>query len=213
MKKAAEVLPLSELPAGAGLRILVVDDEPDTCGYLEDFLTREGYSVTCLLDPYKVEDEVRQSAYHIIILDLMMPALSGLNVLTRIRAIDSDVAIIICTAFPSVETATESITHDISAYLEKPFAMEKFRRVLASIAKKKGIALRREDDLHKTIGHNIRELRKKRNLTLKQVARRTALSVSLLSQIERAESSASVSSLFKVATALDVKLTELFGEY
>ena len=53
----------------------------------------------------------------------------------------------------------------------------------------------------------------KRGLTLKQLARRTRLSVSLLSQIERAESSASVSSLFKIATALDVKLTALFGEF
>ena len=55
--------------------------------------------------------------------------------------------------------------------------------------------------------------RKARGLTLKQMARRTNLSVSLLSQIERAESSASVSSLFKVATALDVRLTDLFGGY
>jgi len=52
------------------------------------------------------------------------------------------------------------------------------------------------------IGDTIRNLRKERDLTLKQMARRTKLSVSLLSQIERAESSASVSSLFKVATAL-----------
>ncbi len=57
------------------------------------------------------------------------------------------------------------------------------------------------------------ELRKTRSLTLKQMARRTNLSVSLLSQIERAESSASVSSLFKVATALDVPLTDLFAGY
>ena len=45
------------------------------------------------------------------------------------------------------------------------------------------------------------------------MSRRTKLSVSLPSQIERAESSASESSLFKVATALDVKLTELFGDF
>ena len=57
------------------------------------------------------------------------------------------------------------------------------------------------------------DLRKERGLTLKQMARRTKLSVSLLSQIERAESSASVSSLFKVATALDVRITDLFGGF
>jgi transcriptional regulator with XRE-family HTH domain len=45
------------------------------------------------------------------------------------------------------------------------------------------------------------------------MSRRTKLSVSLLSQIERAESSASVSSLFKVSSALDVPITQLFGEF
>ena len=45
------------------------------------------------------------------------------------------------------------------------------------------------------------------------MARRTGLSVSLLSQIERAESSASISSLYKIAVALDVRIQDLFGEY
>ena len=57
------------------------------------------------------------------------------------------------------------------------------------------------------------DLRKARGLTLKQMARRTNLSVSLLSQIERAESSASISSLYKIASALDVRIQDLFGEY
>ena len=63
------------------------------------------------------------------------------------------------------------------------------------------------------IGETVRNLRKKNALTLKQMARRTDLSVSLLSQIERAESSASISSLYKIASALDVRIRELFGEY
>ena len=50
-----------------------------------------------------------------------------------------------------------------------------------------------------------------RTLTLKQLAKRTGLSVSLLSQIERAESSASVTSLYKIAHALKIRLTELFA--
>ena len=56
-------------------------------------------------------------------------------------------------------------------------------------------------------------MRKERNLTLKQMSKRTSLSVSLLSQIERAESSASIGSLYKIALALDVRIAELFGDY
>ena len=195
------------------LKILVIDDDRDVCEYLEEFLTREGFFVKSLTDPTLAVDELKESEYHLVVLDLMMPKLKGLDLLEQIRRVDDDVAVIILTGFPSLETATASIEHEVSAYLQKPFTSEQFREVLQRIAKKKGLVLRREDELHATIGRNIRELRKGRNLTLKQMARRTKLSVSLLSQIERAESSASVSSLFKVATALDVPITTLFGAF
>jgi len=197
----------------AQLNILVVDDDRDVCEYLEDFLTHEGYHVTSLTDPTKAVDELKQADYHLLILDLMMPKMGGIDLLEKIRRVDDDLAVIILTGYPSLETATASIQHEVSAYIKKPFSSDDFRDVIQRIAKKKGLVLRREDELHATIGRNIRELRKARNLTLKQMARRTKLSVSLLSQIERAESSASVSSLFKVATALDVPITELFGDF
>jgi DNA-binding NtrC family response regulator len=195
------------------LSILVVDDDPDVREYLRDFLTSEGYGVTVVEDSTAVVDELKQGEYHVVVLDLMMPKLSGIDLLGRIREVDDDVAVIILTGFPSLETAASSIEHDVSAYIRKPFAVKDFREAIQRISKKKGLLLRREDELHATIGRTIRELRKSRGLTLKQLARRTELSVSLLSQLERAESSASVSSLFKVATALDVKITELFGSY
>ena len=96
---------------------------------------------------------------------------------------------------------------------ENRLKTETFARSSERIARKKGLLLSREEELHATIGLTIRTLRKQRGLTLKQMSRRTDLSVSLLSQIERAESSASVSSLFKVAAALDVRITELFGSF
>ena len=56
-------------------------------------------------------------------------------------------------------------------------------------------------------------MRQQQSLTLKQLARRTGLSVSLLSQIERAESSASVSSLYKISSGLNMKTSALFGDF
>jgi DNA-binding NtrC family response regulator len=197
----------------ASLAILVVDDDKDVCEYLQDFLTADGYWVACVNDPTQAIDTMREREYHVAVLDLMMPKLSGIDLLEQIRKVDDDIAVIILTGYPSLETATASIEHEVSAYIRKPFNIDDFRDALARIAKRKGLVLRREDELHLTIGRNIRELRKGRGLTLKQMSRRTKLSVSLLSQIERAESSASVSSLFKVATALDVRITELFGDF
>jgi DNA-binding NtrC family response regulator len=201
------------LRTSAKLSVLVVDDDPDILEYLQDFLQAEGFEVSCISDPSLAVERIRDEVFHLVVLDLMMPKLSGLDLLQQIRAVDDDIAVIILTGHPSLDTATASIQHDVSAYIHKPFTPAEFRDVIARIAKKKGLVLRREDELHAAIGRQIRDLRKARGLTLKQMARRTNLSVSLLSQIERAESSASVSSLFKVATALDVRLTDLFGGY
>jgi DNA-binding NtrC family response regulator len=207
---AAGAVPLR---TAAKLSVLVIDDDRDVLEYLQDFLNGEGFEVTTLTDPSLAVDRIRDEVFHLVILDLMMPKISGLDLLAQIRAVDDDIAVVILTGYPSLETASASIQHEVSAYLEKPFTTAEFRIVIERIAKKKGLVLRREDELHAAIGRQIRDLRKARNLTLKQMARRTNLSVSLLSQIERAESSASVSSLFKVATALDVRLTDLFAGY
>ena len=201
------------LRTSAKLSVLVIDDDPDILEYLQDFLGAEGFEVTTLADPSLAVERIRDEVFHLVVLDLMMPKVSGLDLLAQIRAVDDDIAVIILTGHPSLDTATASIQHEVSAYIHKPFTPADFRDVIARIAKKKGLVLRREDELHAAIGRQIRDLRKARGLTLKQMARRTNLSVSLLSQIERAESSASVSSLFKVATALDVPLTDLFGGY
>ncbi len=193
------------------VQILIVDDDKAICDYMQTLLEKDGFSVKTMSDPTTVEEEVRQGSYHVIILDLMMPKLDGIEVLRRIRAIDSDVAVVIFTAHPNLDTAVASMKLDAVDYIKKPFNVDEFREVLARVMKKKGLARTPEEQLHKIIGDTIRSMRKERELTLKQMSRRTGLSISLLSQIERAESSPSISSLYKIAIALDSKIQELFG--
>jgi DNA-binding NtrC family response regulator len=164
------------------LSVLVVDDEQDIREYLQDFLVAEGFDVTTLADPTEAIERIRDEVFHIVVLDLMMPKVSGLDLLAQIRAVDDDIAVIILTGYPSLETASASIAHEVSAYIHKPFTPAEFRDVIARIAKKKGLVLRREDELHAAIGRQIRDLRKTRGLTLKQMARRTN---SLLAQVAR----------------------------
>ncbi len=195
------------------VNILIVDDDQDICDYMKTMLETAGYSVSTLSDPTEATDLIRAEEFHLLIIDLMMPKMDGIELIQRIRKIDSDIAIIVFTGYASVKTAVEALKLDVSDYVRKPFDIEEFRDKIAEILKKKGLLLNPEAELHKTIGANIRRIRKECDLTLKQLSRRTALSVSLLSQIERAESSASVSSLYKIAVALGVKLTVLFGDY
>jgi DNA-binding NtrC family response regulator len=193
------------------VRILIVDDDKAICDYMQTLLEKDGFTVKTLSDPTLVEDEVRQGEYHVLILDVMMPKLDGIEVLKRVRAVDSDVAVIMFTAHPNLDTAVASMKLDAVDYIKKPFNVDEFREVLARVMKRKGLARTPEEQLHRIIGDTIRTMRKERELTLKQMSRRTGLSISLLSQIERAESSRSISSLYKIAVALDSKIHDLFG--
>lgn len=194
------------------IRILVVDDEQDNCDYLKLILSKEGYEVATLTDPTKTVETLKSQDFHLVILDMMMPQMSGTEVLEAIRKVDSDVAVIVSTAYPNVETAVASLKASASDYVRKPIDPPEFLATVKNALAKKGLSKDPEADLHREIGRTIRDARKTQDLTLKQLARRTGLSVSLLSQIERAESSASISSLYKIATALRLKMSDLFGD-
>jgi DNA-binding NtrC family response regulator len=193
------------------IRTLVVDDDQDSCDLIERILKKEGYRVGTLTDPRRVEDEMRRNDVHLAIVDLKMPDLSGLDVAQIIKRQDSDCSVILMTGYATLDSAVSALRYGVVDYLKKPVREDELvgavRRALAA----KGLSLLPEEELHRNIGSAIRDLRKRRTLTLKQLAKRTGLSVSLLSQIERAESSASVTSLYKIAHALKIRLPELFA--
>ena len=193
------------------IRILVVDDDQDSVELVEKILKKDGYRVVTLTDGRKVDEEIRKSEIHLAVVDLKMPEVSGLDVVEMIRHHDSDCAVILMTGYATLDSAVSALRGGVVDYLRKPVREDELlgavRRALAA----KGLALLPEEELHRNIGSAIRELRKKRTLTLKQLAKRTGLSVSLLSQIKRAESSASVTSLYKIAHALKIRLPELFS--
>lgn len=199
--------------AGGSIRILIVDDEQDLIDYLSLLLSRQGFEVAGVTDPARVVETLKAREHHLVILDMMMPGMSGTEVLELIRKFDRDIAVIVSTAYPNVDTAIASLKHQASDYVRKPFEPEAFLATVEAALARKGLTGDPETRMHQSIGERVRAGRKALDLTLKQLARRTGLSVSLLSQVERAESSASISSLYKIANALGLKMAELFGEY
>jgi ribosome-binding protein aMBF1 (putative translation factor) len=95
-------------------------------------------------------------------------------------------------------------------YLEKPLAPEELGAVIQAAIKEKGLLVDLESRLNQEVGARLRERRTAEQLTLKQLANRTGLSVSLISQIELGKSAASMSTLHKLSTALGVKMTYFF---
>lgn len=192
------------------LRILVVDDDEDICAYLKEFLTREGYRVTTLNRSVDALPEIKEGKHQIVLLDVRMPETDGVQLLQQIRAIDSDVCVIVMTAYPSVETAVDTMKANAFDYLRKPFDVTQLRAVIQRAIREKGLMVDAEERVNQLIGGKVRQLRRDRSLTLKQLANKTTLSVSLISQIELGKSAASVSTLRKLAAALGVTMSQLF---
>src|SRR5438128_10207964 len=172
------------------IRTLVVDDDQDSCDLIERILKREGYRVATLTDPRKVEDELRKADIHLAIVDLKMPDLSGLDVAQIIKRHDSDCSVILMTGYATLDSAVSALRYGVVDYLKKPVREDELVGAVRRALAQKGLSLLPEEELHRNIGGAIRDMRKKRTLTLKQLAKRTGLSGAALAQIERAGSSA-----------------------
>jgi DNA-binding NtrC family response regulator len=192
------------------LSILVIDPDEETSLELKASLANEGYRVSTLSDPAAAKDEVRSNRYQLVIIDVSPENDGGISALADLRAADSDLCIIATTEFPTVEMAVSAMKQQAFNYLRKPIETSELHTVLREAIQEKGLLVDLETRLNLEVGHRIRELRHSRPLTLKQLANRTGLSVSLISQIELGKSAASMSTLHKLATALGTKMTYFF---
>ncbi len=100
--------------------ILVVDDELIERQTLSDILRLEGYHVTAVANGESAVDYIRLNPVDLIILDLRMPGMSGLDVIKVISRISSDIEIILLTAHGSIESAIEALRSQVHDYLLKP---------------------------------------------------------------------------------------------
>jgi response regulator RpfG family c-di-GMP phosphodiesterase len=111
-------------------RILVVDDERVIREILAEFLTLEGFSVNTVEDGEKALTELRLHPYDLLITDLKMPRLSGLQLLEKIEAERLGVLTVLMTGFGTVETAIEAMKKGAYDYLLKPFKVEEVIHVV-----------------------------------------------------------------------------------
>jgi adenylate cyclase len=120
------LLPTSEtqeLPLATGHCILVVDDNPDLRSYVSDILRRNGYQVQTSRNGYEGYRLAKEIIPSLILTDLMMPLVSGLEMIQMIRSEEKlkGIPIILLTAKVDEETRIEGTEHGADAYLAKPF--------------------------------------------------------------------------------------------
>src|SRR6266487_2965489 len=122
--------PLGARLAFAAMRILVVEDERPIAEFVQRGLEAEGYSVACAYDGEEGLALARTGDFALFILDVLLPKLSGLDVIKGIRERDDAVPVIMLTALAETEDVVTGLDLGASDYLTKPFA---FAELLARI--------------------------------------------------------------------------------
>jgi two-component system response regulator HydG len=112
-------------------RILVVDDEVNARNALNELLTEEGYVVDSAADGFKALGKVADLAPDLVLTDLKMPGMDGLQLLAKLREGDADLPVIVMTAFGEVETAVRAMREGARDYLAKPVNVGELSVVVA----------------------------------------------------------------------------------
>jgi signal transduction histidine kinase/CheY-like chemotaxis protein len=154
-------------------KILIIDDEPDVLKTLEKILTLEGYLVTSASEGKSAIDIFKSEPFDLVLTDMRMPGMDGLEVMGRIKRLDEDVEVIVLTGFATLENAITAFRkYGAFGYLTKPF--ENIDDLLVTVSQaleKRGLRM-----ANKAL---VKELRNARENLETQVREKTRLNVKL----------------------------------
>lgn len=148
--KLRDKLPQLQHADGTPLHALVVDDEPTLADLVAMGLTICGWEVTVANEGRSAVEQARSTNPDVLVLDWMLPGMDGLEVLSKIRAFDSEVPALFLTAKDSVENRIEGLTAGGDDYLTKPFAMEELLIRLHRLVQRSGVIAQDSSEL--TVG-------------------------------------------------------------
>jgi DNA-binding NtrC family response regulator len=101
--------------------VLIVDDEEGIRTSLGAYLSLEGFTVEVAADGYKALEKLRQAKFNIVLLDINMPGMDGLETLKAIKTLDFSIQVIMITAYSTFDKTMKSLEYGASDYILKPF--------------------------------------------------------------------------------------------
>lgn len=120
-------------------RILVVDDEESIREFLEIMLKKEGFEVSLAEDGAKAKDMIQKKSYDMVISDLQMPNMNGIELLKFVKDTASDTVFMMITAFGTTETAVEAMKMGAYDYITKPFKIDEVRMNINNALKSRNL--------------------------------------------------------------------------
>jgi four helix bundle suffix protein len=178
--------PISDIPPPPS-KILVVDDEPSIRITLREFLTRAGYDVDVAEDVERALTLLAGKQHDVVVSDIIMPSVSGVSLLSKIRENMPDVQVLMITGQPTVETAAQAVRAGACDYLVKPVNKDTILRTVANAARIKKLLdeKRRLEADNLQYQKNLEQLVQQRTLELNEALSRLKNAQESLIQQER----------------------------
>ncbi len=117
-------------------KILILDDEPIVLKRLKPALEKSGYEIEVFSRSLEASDRIMEQDFDIVITDLKMEGLDGMEFLTRVKDRSPATEVIVITGFATMETAKESFKKGVFDFLAKPFKLGEIKEVVAKAESK-----------------------------------------------------------------------------
>jgi len=134
--------------------ILVIDDEESMCNFMEIMLAKEGYKVETTDSPMRGVDLLRERNFDLVIADLNMPEMSGIDVLREVKSFKGDQELVVMTAYASVDSAIEAMKQGAADYITKPFKVDEIKLVIEKIINRRALIKENQDLKRQLQGDN-----------------------------------------------------------
>ncbi|MES2776174.1 MAG: response regulator transcription factor [Bacteroidota bacterium] len=128
------------------MKVLLVEDEPYVAGLINRGLTEKGYSITVAMDGNSGLKMASENLFDVMILDIMLPGISGMEVCRQLRTQNNHIPILFLTALGTTENIVAGLNEGGDDYLVKPFKFAELEARLKSLNRRKAIAISEESE-------------------------------------------------------------------
>ncbi len=126
-------------------RILLVDDDKNTANGLRKILLQDGYDTDCAYTGKEALNLIATEHFDIVITDMKLPDISGFSIIEKVKKKDIDIAVVMITAFSSIQTAIDAMKKGADDYLTKPVNIEELELILKKIWEKRFLILQNKE--------------------------------------------------------------------
>ena len=155
---------------GNNTRILVIDDDENIRKILVTILTDEGYDVETAATARKAIEKTRKKFYNVALIDIRLPDMEGIELLTRFKPTTPRMRKIIITGYPTLQNAVKAVNKGADAYIMKPFDVEKVLETIKEQLKKQEDEKRfSQERVAEFIETRVRELDVQKDVTCKRM--------------------------------------------